>query len=125
MGVPLFGVNISGILARTMGAGLPRVRLLKKQVGAIDESAPTDAPSISHRSVPCRGFEDDSQDRRRDGTQVQTTGRVVVILGDTLPRGTIPEPGDLIEILGETLEITGEGVSTDPARATYSCRCVG
>lgn len=125
MGVPLFGQDISGTVARLMGPGLPKVRLLKRQVGSIDDANPTAAPTVSYRSVPCRGFEDNSEDTRRLGTEVQQTGRLVLILGDTLPRGTVPEPGDRIEILGETLEIIGEGVTSDPARATYLCSARG
>ena len=123
MGVPLFGVNISGIIKSAMAAGLPAIRLLKEQVGAVDAANPTDEPPVSYRSVPCRGFEDSSEDTRRNGTQVQQSGRLILILGDTLPRGVVPEPGDRIQILGETLEIVGEGVSSDPARATYLCAC--
>lgn len=125
MGVPLFGQNISGILARALGPGLPRIRLLKRQVGAIDESAPTVPAPVSYRAVPCRGFEDSSEETRRAGTEVQQSGRLILLLGDTLPRGTVPEPGDRIALAGETLEIIGEGVTSDPAKATYLCACRG
>jgi hypothetical protein len=123
VGVELFGVSISGIVKDAMADGLPAIRLLKEQVGVVDEASPTEEPPVSYRSVPCRGFEDSSEDTRRNGTQVQQTGRLVLIIGDTLPRGVVPEPGDRIQILGETLEIVGEGVSSDPARATYLCAC--
>ena len=125
MGVPLFGQDISGLVASIMGPGLPAIRLLKRQVGPPDDSEPTAEPPISYRAVPCRGFEDNSEETRRTGSQVQQSGRLILLLGDTLPRGTAPEPGDLIEILGERVEIIGEGVSSDPARATYLCACRG
>lgn len=125
MGVPLFGVDISGAVKRAMAAGLPSIRLLKRSVSALDPDAPTATPSVSFRRFPCRGFEDTSKETRDQGTQVQQTGRLVLIIGDTLPRGTVPEPGDRIEILGETLEIVGDGVSNDPARATYLCATRG
>ena len=123
MGVPLFGVNISGAIKSAMASGLPQVRLLKEQIGPIDETNPTAAPSVSYRSVPCRGFEDSSEETRRLGTLVQQSGRLILIIGDTLPSGTVPVPGDRLQILGEMLEIIGEGVSTDPAHATYLCAC--
>ena len=123
MGIPLFGVNISGAIKSSMAYGLPQVRLLKEQVGDVDPLNPTAAPPLSYRSVPCRGFEDNSEETRRTGTQIQQTGRLILILGDTLPSGTVPAPGDRVQLLGETLEIIGEGVSTDPAHATFLCSC--
>lgn len=123
MGVPLFGVDIAAEIHAAMSSGLPAVRLLKEQVGPVDEANPTAEPVASYRSVPCRGFEDNSEETRRGGTQVQQSGRLILIIGNSLPSGVVPLPGDRIQILGETLEIIGEGVSTDPAHATYLCAC--
>lgn len=125
MGVKLFGVDISGAVKRSMASGLPQATLRKPAYSAIDPADPTGAPSVSYRSYPCRGFEDSADDVRRSGTAVRAGERVVLLIGDTLPTGIRPAPGDRITILGETLEIVGDGVSADPARATYTCVCRG
>jgi hypothetical protein len=124
MGTKLFGVDIAKTVKNAMASGLPKARLLKESVGALDEANPTAEPAVSYRAYPCRGFEDVIE-KLRPGTQVRQSGRAVLILGDTLPAGIVPEPGDRIELLGETLEIVGDGVTSDPARATYVCSCRG
>ena len=123
MGTKLFGIDVAAIVKGAMAQGLLSVRLLRETVGPLDEADPTAEPVVSYRSFPCRGVEIDSTDDRAVGTQVRQGSRLVLIIGDTLPRGVIPVPGDRIQILGETLEIVGDGVVTDPARATYTCSC--
>jgi hypothetical protein len=125
MGTKLFGVDIAGIIKTAMAPGLPQATLMKPTVGALDSAAPTATPSVSYRPFPCRGFEDTTIDNRVPGTATQQPVRRILLIGDTLPSGVLPEPGDLIVILGETLEITGKGVTSDPARATYVCDCLG
>lgn len=125
MGVKLFGQDIAAIVKRAMSSGLPRATLRRPTASPIDPANPTANPTVSYRSFPCRGFEDSSAETRRMATAVQQTGRLVLLLGDTLPASVFPAPGDLIVILGEELEIIGEGVSSDPARATYLCACRG
>lgn len=125
MGTPLFGQDISGAVKRAMASGLPAATLRKPSYSAVSAAAPTAAPTVSFRSYPCRGFEEQAATVRRAGTAVATGERVVILIGDTLPAGIRPGPGDRITILGETLEIVGDGVSNDPARATYTCICRG
>jgi len=125
MGTRLFGIDISGAVKRAMAGGLPRAKLLKASAGARSASASTAGLPITYRQFPCRGFEDSSEETRRQGTAVHQSGRLVLLIGDTLPRGIFPSPGDRIEILGETLEIVGDGVATDPARAVYICATRG
>lgn len=123
MGVKLFGQDISGAVKRAMAAGLPQARLRRPTISPVDAGAPTAQPAVSFRSYPCRAFEDSSAETRRQATAVQASERLVLIIGDTLPRGVAPLPGDRIVLLGEELEIVGDGVTTDPARATYLCAC--
>lgn len=123
--VRLFGVDIAAVIKASMASGLLPVRLRKRQRSALDPDDPTAEPSVSYRAYPCRGVEDEPEQTRLRGTQVDQASRFVLILADTLPRGVEPEPGDRIEILGLDLEIVGDGVSTDPARATYLCACRG
>ncbi len=121
--IRLFGLDIAAIVKNSMAAGLLPVRLQKLQRSAVDPDNPTAEPTIGFRSFSCRGVEDDSEETRAKGTQVAQASRFVLILADTLPRGTSPEPGDRVEINGETLEIVGDGVFTDPALATFTCAC--
>lgn len=108
-----------------MASGLPKATLRKPATPVVDPANPTAVQTVSYRSYPCRGFEDNSSTTRASATAVQQQGRLILLLGDTLPRGVRPSPGDRIAILGETLEIIGEGVSADPALATYICACRG
>lgn len=125
MGHKLFGIDIAKEIARAAGPGLLPVSLLKAQVGQRDSADPTAGKTTTYKTYPCRGVEDNSEETRRAGTAAQQSGRLILILAGTLPSGVIPVPGDRIRILSETLEIIGEGVSSDPARATYLCACQG
>lgn len=125
MGVRLFGQDVSGQVRRAVARGLPRAQLLKQVAGQRDSADSTAGLAISYKTYPCRALEDNSEETRRQGSETQQSGRLVLIVGDTLPRGITPAPGDRIKILGEQLEIVGDGVSTDPARAVYLCACRG
>ena len=125
MGIPLFDTDISGAIRDAMADGLPKATLRRPSTPAVNPADPTATQTISYRNFPCRAFEDDSTETRDRASAVQRTGRLVLIIGDTLPKGIFPRSGDRISLLGESLEIIGEGVSSDPARATYLCACRG
>lgn len=57
------------------------------------------------------------------GTLLAGVDRAVMLLGSTITGGARPAPGDSIEIDGATSVIVAGGVSTDPARAAYTCQC--
>ena len=94
MGIPLFGQDISGAVKRAMAAGLPAATLRKPSYSAVSAATPTAAPTVSFRAYPCRGFEEQAATVRRAGTAVAAGERVVLLIGDTLPRGVQPAPGD-------------------------------
>ena len=120
MGNNLFGANISGALASELGPLLPKVKLLKKSVSARTAGSLTSGRSTSYRGYTCRGILEAYDDTRFGGiTETKAGDRVILILGDTLPRGVVPTVDDRMEAEGSTFSIVG--VSRDPDAATYTC----
>lgn len=123
MGTKLFGVDIARIVNQAIGRQLVKITFKKRSDGA--PTTVTGPLATSFRSYTVRGFEDPLEVERLPATAVNTVSRVISILGDSLPRGVEPAPGDRIVYLGSELEIVGDGVSSDPARALYTCGCRG
>lgn len=119
MGNNLFGANISGALAGELGPLLPKVKLLKKSVSSRTAGSLTSGRTTSYRGYTCRGIVESFDQVRFDNTETQAGDRVVLILGDTLPKGVVPAVDDRIEAEGQTLSIVA--VMRDPDAATYSC----
>lgn len=65
------------------------------------------------------GFVDDRAEVRVNGTLVRAGGRIVSILGASLPTGVAPASSDRVTIEGVTYTVLG--VSSDPAAAVYEC----
>lgn len=118
MGNNLFGARIAEKIAKALGPRLLPVRLLKVVPGTIDTSNLSGAQPETTRTFTCRGFFDTFNARRMGGTAIQEGVRVVLILGDTLPSGIVPEPDDRVILEGETVEIVGP-VIRDPDAASY------
>lgn len=123
MGQKLFGVNISGIIKQSMAAGLLPLTLIKQIAGARGADL-TDGQAISQKKYPCRGFIDEYKLNQIDGTTVQRGDKKILIIGDTLPAGIIPEANDRIIAEGITHVIPGVP-ERDPAAATYICQARG
>lgn len=121
MGNPLFGINISGIIKQAMAKGLLPLVLVKEIPGARDAADLTDGQALAEKRYPCRGFIDSYALRQIDGTTVQRGDKKILIIGDTLPAGVIPEPNDRIVAEGITHVIQGTP-ERDPAIATYVCQ---
>jgi hypothetical protein len=123
MGNRLFGVDIAAILKQSLASGLLPVKLIKEIPGARGADL-TDGQVLTPRSYNCRGFTEEYKLREIDGTNVQRGDKKVLILGDTLPSGIVPQLNDRIEC--ERIIYTISGVpSRDPAAATYVCQVRG
>lgn len=118
MGNNLFGARIAEKIAKALGGRLLPVRLIKVVPGAIDEDNLTAEQAETEKTFSCRGFFDTYNSRRMGGTAIKEGVRVVLILGDTLPKGIKPEPDDRVVLEGETVEIVGP-VLRDPDAASY------
>jgi hypothetical protein len=88
---------------------------------------PADPPTPTQATYTCKAIEEEYSAGLLAGGQVSSNDIQVLILASTL--AVDPIPGDRITIRGVTRQIvptgtTGlSGVRSDPARATWLCRC--
>ena len=113
-----FGVDIAAELLAGLGPGTPEVTLLSRSVGDSDPTDLTAGKSIVETPYTCKGFIDIYDSRRMGESVIQQGTRVILILGDSLPSGVIPQDEDRIIAEGITHHITGP-IIRDPAGATY------
>lgn len=118
MGQNLFGANISGQLAAAMGALLNPVTLIKVKPGTRNPANPSAGTNPTRRSFPCRGMVDSYRTSQMDGTIIKVGDRKVLVLGDTLPAGIVPEPNDEVRAESATYKVVA--VERDPDAATYT-----
>lgn len=123
MGNNLFGQDIAGQLASNLGPLLPVVKLLKTVQGTRDPSDPSAGTTPTSRTFNGRGIQDSYRTSQIDETIIKQGDRKVLILGDSLPNGIVPEPGDKVE--SEGTEFTVVAVERDPDAATYTCQVRG
>lgn len=116
----LFGVDIAGILNAELGPNLLPATLHVREPStrnALDLSA---GNTPSPTDYPCRGFTElKASSRWSDGT-VRVGGRIVSILGASLPAGIEPKTDHGVTIEGVVYRIVGE-VTRDPAGAMFVC----
>lgn len=116
----IFKANIASVINKALGPLVFDQTLTK----AVKSEDPADSTKIITVETlhPCKGFIDAYEDKWVNGTTVQVTDRKIVILGDSLPVGVIPEPGDKILAESTSFTIVKDGVKRDPAAATYECQ---
>lgn len=125
MGNNLFGVNISGIIARELGPAVLPATLIKQVTGTTRTTGQlSGGKTVTTSNHSCRGFIDDYTARQIDGTIVEIGDRRITLLGDTIEGGTIiPEVNDRITIEGNTYKVIR--INRDPDKATYECQSRG
>lgn len=116
----IFGADIAGIINSALGP-LVFDQVLIKTTSVRDPVNKTKRVKTK-TSHACKGFIDTYEDQFLSGTLVHDTDRKIVIIGNSLPTGIIPKPGDEITAEGITFTIADKGVVRDPAGATYECR---
>lgn len=124
MGNRIFGVDISGIIAKEVGGGVLDATLNKKVTGAGRTPGSLSAGiNNTETAYACKGFIDKQRIRFMSGTLVKGGSLIAVLIGDTISSGTIaPEPGDEIVLEGTTYVIPEDGtIDRDPAAAVYEC----
>ena len=116
----IFGADIAGKINKALGP-LVFDQTLIKVTSTRDPLNSTNRiqTEVSHT---CKGYIDEFDDDVQEGTRVKITDRKIVILGASLASGIIPGPGDKIIAEGTTFTIVPDGVSRDPAGATYECQ---
>lgn len=118
MGKNLFGANISGQIAKALGPLLLPGKLFSKSPGTRTTS--TGGRNPKTKVATFRGILDTYADSQVDGTVIKKGDRKVLMLGDTLPSGRVPEPNDEVEIESRRFRIVN--VERDPDAAAYTCQ---
>lgn len=113
-----FGVDIAAELLSALGPGTPEVTLLSRSLGAEDPLDLTAGRPIVETPHVCKGFIDTYDSRRMGESVIQQGTRVILIIGDSLPSGVIPQDEDRVIAEGTTFHLTGP-IVRDPAGATY------
>lgn len=126
---PVFGQDLAGLIASNMGPLMGDATLHHREPGArgADVSMGTN-PVVT--TFTCKAIKGKRRNKRgtpgNDGeapSLIRTAVTDVTILGGTLPDDVTPEPGDAIDIDGETYVI--EEVDATPGDAAFTCRCTG
>ena len=119
MGNKLFGADIAGKIARSLGPKLPRGVLSKEVQGSRDPDNLAGGRSGTSTSHTFRGIRIGLESLRKD-TILPDARDAVLIIGDTIRPAAIPVTND--KVLVESITFTVVGVSRDPDAATYTCQ---
>lgn len=120
----LFGVNIAGLLHKSLSPGMFPGRLIVGQDGVRDSNNPTEGLHYQIVSViTFRGIAQGYTDDEIDGELILKEDRKFLIIAESLEdKSVIPGPGMKIELdntPGTWLIIRAK---RDPASATYLCQ---
>lgn len=118
----IFGEDIAGKLYQGLRDKVFDIILTKIEPGTRTPGSLTGGTNPTETDHTVKGFVDEYQDKHIDGTLIKRGDRKVIILGGSLPSGTVPEPSDQLTAEGETRTIVENGVKRDPAGATYICQ---
>lgn len=121
-------MNIAKIIATSFqkfgkDLGFQSCTLTKSAPGTRMPGAVSAGTNPTTTSYAATGLVVDYKAYQIDGTLIKAGDRQVLLLGASISGGAVPEPGDRIAIGGETLTVTKDGVTRDPAKATYQCNC--
>lgn len=125
MGIPLYGVDVSGIVAKEIGdkmltapehdAVLKHFTIGTRTGNLTGGTNPTDTDHT------CKGFIDSQERKSFKGTLVTDGDVFIELIGDSINPAVVPVIKDKITIEGATYRIKKLG--RDPAAATYTCMC--
>lgn len=118
MGNKLFGADIAGQLAKALGPLLLPCKLIKVTPGTRTTGALTAGTNPTKKTFSCRGMVESFATNLVDDTRILAGDRKIMILGDTLAKGIVPEPSDEVEIEGR-IWIVINLIERDPDAATY------
>ena len=116
----IFRAGIAAEIAKALGP-LVFDQTLTKAAKSRDPADSTKVITVETNHA-CKGFIDVFTDKWVNGTTVKIDDHKIVILGASLPTGIVPEPGDKITAEGKVYVIVKDGVTRDPAGATYECQ---
>tara|TARA_R110000803_G_scaffold191700_1_gene254393 strand:+ start:83 stop:454 length:372 start_codon:yes stop_codon:yes gene_type:complete len=117
----LFGIDIAGEIAKAFSGLLLKGTLTKTIPGTRTPGNLTGGNNPTSVPYSFEGFIENKTEVRKGGTLVSSGGKMVSILGGSLPAGIVPASADEVTIEGTTYKILAiEG--RDPAAALYECR---
>jgi hypothetical protein len=117
----LFGIDIAGEIAKAFSGQLLSGTLTKTIPGTRTPGNLTGGNNPTSVPYSFEGFIENKTEVRKGGTLVSSGGKMVSILGGSLPAGIVPASADEVTIEGTTYKILAiEG--RDPAAALYECR---
>jgi hypothetical protein len=128
MGNELFGVDIAGIIADSLGDGLLRVtierpsRAATRQAGDLTGGFAAGPP----QNWECAGFFEDFTGTPPPTVELKLGDRKAVLIGDTIPADLTVEPGDKITVhedAGPISLFAVKLIGRDPAAAVYTYLC--
>ncbi len=124
MGNKLFGVNISKIIKDNIAPGVLKATLTRVSSEQDQEAGSLTGPSKTTPKVhKCRGFTENFSLRQIgteiNGVKIKSDDRKIILIGDTLPKGVVPQAGDKVFIESQTFKVLGM-LARDPAAATYT-----
>lgn len=117
--------DLAGIVGEAVGFIFLDATLIQDVPGTIVD--PADPPAPTHVTFTCKAIEQDYATGLRAQGLVGATDIEVLILASTL--SVAPQPLNRITIRGRTVTIVPanasgmQAVRSDPARATWLCRC--
>ncbi len=126
MGNELFGVDIAGIIADNIGDGVLDVTVTRMIDGTRDPDNPTAGVPKVPQQFDCKGFWEDYTTQPPPGIELKLGDRKLILIGDTIPVGGIPERGDAAtvhETAGDSTLYVVQLQSRDPAAAVYTFQC--
>lgn len=117
----LFGLDIAGIVddAIQSAGGVLVGQFIKVTEGSRTAGSVTAGRSETEVVYPCRGFIDSRELSQTESSLVQKTGRIVAIMGASIPDDIEPDLNDKVVMEGRTYEILA--TKRDPAAALYEC----
>lgn len=123
MGTPLFGVDISGLVAQHIGPGLHDASVTRVTRGSRTSGSLTGGrSSASEGFTGIKGIWADLPKTPPAGVEFELNDRIAMLIGDTIPAGGMPKRNDAITINGLTLYVV-QLIATDPASAQFQFLC--
>jgi hypothetical protein len=120
-------VNIAKVIAQNFAKfgkdlGVVKCTLTKSTPGARTPGAITSGTNPTVQTFAATGLVTDYSAYELAISLVKAGDRKVLLFGGSIAGGAKPEPGDSIDIGGETLTIVPDGVHADPAQAAFICQ---
>lgn len=112
------------LISKAVNKGLTQAKaaesatLVKVTAGTRTAGSLASGTNASETSYPCKGFDDNEKHERIGETLVDSTHRVICLVGDSLG-GQIPASTDKVTIAGVTLPI----VDVEGSPAMWTCLC--